>query len=79
MRPRAIVAAAVAWGVLLVSVVAYVVAYDLWAHFTGHRTMSNQMGHWLVETVMGPVIVGLYFALICGLGYHFLQEMRRGR
>lgn len=69
--------AVLAWVVLAVFVTAYVVAYDLWAHFTDHRTMSNQMGHWLTETVAGPIIVALWFAIIGGLGYHFLQEMRR--
>lgn len=64
--------AALAWGVLAVLVAAYVVAYDLWAHYTGHRTMTAGFHDALLSPVLGPIIVGLWVGLFIGLTFHFV-------
>jgi hypothetical protein len=65
-----------AWIGCLLMIVSYVVAYDLWAHFSGHRTMTAQFRDWLTDPVAGPVIFGLYIGIFVGLSFHFLVHGR---
>lgn len=64
--------AVLAWIGIAFLILAYVVAYDLWAHFTGHLTMTAQFRNWLSEPVMGPIMFALWIAVPVGLTYHFL-------
>ena len=64
--------AALAWGVLLLFIFLYVLGYDLWAHYSQHRTMTNQFVQWLRGPVSGPIIGGVYVGLFAGLTIHFL-------
>lgn len=59
--------ATLAWIGIAVLVISYVVAYDLWAHFAGHRLMT------LHHPVAGPIIFALWVAVPVGLTYHFLM------
>lgn len=64
--------AILAWVGIVVFITAYVVAYDLWAHYSGHLTMTTQFRDWLQGPIMGPVIFGLWVAVPVSLTYHFL-------
>lgn len=64
--------ALLAWVGILLFIFCYVLAYDLWAHFSGHRTMTGQFREWLVQPVAGPVIAGLWIGLFVGLTFHFV-------
>jgi hypothetical protein len=64
--------ATLAWIGITAFIFFYVLAYDLWAHYSGHRTMTGQFRDWLHDPVMGPIIVGLYVGLFVGLTFHFL-------
>jgi hypothetical protein len=71
VRGQSSESAVAAWIVCLLGIFLYVLAYDLWAHYTEHRTMTNQFRVWMTQPVMGPLIVGLYAGLFIGLTYHF--------
>lgn len=68
--------ATLAWAGILVFIICYVVAYDLWAHYSGHRTMTGQFRVWLTEPLAGPIIAGLWIGLFVGLTFHFLVRGR---
>ena len=70
--------AAQAWIVLVTGVVAYVVGYDLWAHYAGRPTMSAQFHAWLATAWGGPVLFALLIAIPAALGWHFITY-HRGR
>lgn len=65
-----------AWVGIVLLIVAYVVAYDVWAHFTNHLTMTAQFRNWLGDPVMGPVMFGLWVAVPVALTYHFIIKGR---
>ena len=65
-------AAAWAWLILLLSIVAFVAAFDLWAHFTGHKMMTTQFRLWLFNPVTGPFVVGGFVGIYAGLWAHWL-------
>lgn len=46
--------AAIAWIGVAVIINAWWIGYDLWAHFTGHWTMTRQMHDWLFNATVGP-------------------------
>lgn len=69
--------AVLAWVVLVVIIAVYVVAFDVWASKTAHRTMSNQFGHWLTETIAGPIILGIWAGVFVALSFHFAMEAIR--
>lgn len=64
--------AVIAWVGILLMIFVYVLAYDLWAHYTNHLTMTAQFQKWLRESIMGPVIAGLWVGLFIGVTYHFI-------
>lgn len=64
--------AVLAWVGILVFIFLYVLAYDLWAHFSGHRTMTGQFRSWLHDPIMGPIIAGVWIGLFVGLTFHFI-------
>ena len=64
--------AVLAWVGIALLIFAYVLAYDLWAHFTGHLTMTSQFRNWLIEPIAGPVMAALWVAVFVGLSFHFL-------
>lgn len=66
--------AIVAWWGLVLLIFLYVLAFDLWAHYTKHLTMTAQIQKWLTEPVWGPVLVGVYVAIPAALAYHFLVK-----
>lgn len=66
--------ASLAWLGITVFIISYVVAYDLWAHFSGHRTMTAQFTDWLHETVAGPILAGLWIGIFVGLTFHFVTH-----
>ena len=66
--------AAWAWFILTVSIILYVVAFDLWAHYTHHKLMTTQFRLWLFNPVTGPFIFGAWVAIIAGLSYHWFLE-----
>ena len=64
--------AVLAWIGIVVLIFCYVLAYDLWAHFTGHLTMTAQFRNWLHDPIMGPIMFALWVAVPVGLTYHFI-------
>jgi len=68
--------AVLAWIGIAVGIFAYVLAYDLWAHYSGHLTMTSQFRKWLTEPVMGPLMFGLWVAVPVALTYHFIVKGR---
>lgn len=64
--------AALAWAGIAALIFGYVLAYDLWAHFTKHLTMTHQFRDWLHDPIMGPVMFALWIAVPVGLTYHFI-------
>lgn len=64
--------AALAWLGIVLFIFLYVLAFDLWAHFSDHLTMTGQFRNWLRDPVAGPIIFGLWVAVIAALSYHFL-------
>lgn len=62
---------AIAWLILFIFVVLYVVVFDTHAYFTGGRTMTGQFQDWLVNEIIGPFLFGGWVALFVGLTYHF--------
>lgn len=68
--------AALAWAGILLLIFAYVLAYDLWAHFSGHLTMTAQFRNWLGDPVAGPVMAALWVGIFVGLSFHFLVRGR---
>ena len=71
--------AIIAWIGILTLIVLYVVAYDVWALHTNHRTMTGQFRDWLIGPVAGPVIAGLWTGLFIGLTFHFVWYKNRGQ
>lgn len=69
--------AALAWLTLLIGVVCYVTAYDLWAHSSGHLMMTTQFRLWLSSPVAGPIIVGLWTGTWAGLTSHLFLHLGR--
>lgn len=61
-----------AWIGIAALILFYVLAYDFWAHFTGHPTMTSQFRDWLHDPIMGPILFGLWVAVPVALTYHFL-------
>ena len=76
MRGQSAESATLAWAGCLLMIFLYVLAYDLWAHFSNHRTMTNQFRVWMTEPVAGPIIMGLYIGIFVGLTFHFLVHGR---
>lgn len=68
--------AAWSWLILALLVLAYVVAYDLWAWRSGNLTLSRQMTRWIFDPVVGPFIVAAWVAVFVGLMWHFLVRPR---
>lgn len=68
--------AVAAWIVLLVGIFLFVLIYDLWAHFSGHLTMTSEFRNWLKGPVSGPVTFALWVAIPAGLSYHFFVHGR---
>ena len=69
--------AALAWLVLLLSIIVYVVIYDVWAFRSGHLMMTTQFRNWLSDPVAGPITVGLWLGIWGGLTAHLF--LRSGR
>jgi hypothetical protein len=63
--------AAWAWVILAAFITMYVAAFDLWAHFTNHQSMSGRFHVWLHGMVTGPLIFGLWGGVFIALTYHF--------
>lgn len=63
--------AALAWTGLALMNFLFVLAFDLWAHYTHNTTLTGMVRDWLHDPVMGPIIFGLLLALPAGLMYHF--------
>lgn len=63
--------AALAWLGLTIVIIAWVVGYDLWAHFTQHLTMSAQFHRWLKSSVWGPIMFAFWIGIPAGLLFHF--------
>lgn len=66
--------ALLAWIGIAVLIFCYVLAYDLWAYYSGHKTMTGQFRDWLTHPVAGPVIAGLWIGVFVGLTFHFLVK-----
>lgn len=66
--------ATLAWIGITLLIFLYVLAYDLWAHYSGHLTMTAQFRNWLQGPVTGPVIFALWIAVPVGLTYHFIVK-----
>lgn len=66
--------ALLAWLGIVVLIVGYVVAYDLWAHFSGHKTMTAGFQEALHDPVAGPFIAALWIGSFVGLCWHFLNN-----
>jgi hypothetical protein len=64
--------AALAWLGILTLIFLYVLAYDLWAHYSKHLTMTAQFRNWLGDPIAGPVIFALYVGIFVGLTFHFV-------
>ena len=69
--------AAFAWFGLAILVNAYWIGYDLWAHYTGHKAMTTQFRLWLHETVVGPIIAGLWVGVFVAFTFHFVVRVRK--
>lgn len=68
--------ALLAWVGIFVFILSYVVAYDLWAHFSGHKTMTAGFRDWLSGPVTGPIIAALWIGVFVGLTFHFVVKGR---
>lgn len=68
--------AALAWLILALAVVGYVVGYDLWAHFAHHWSMTDQFRAWLASAYIGPFIFGAWVGIPAGLTYHWFVKGR---
>lgn len=66
--------AAWAWLILILSVTLYVVAFDLWAHFSGGVMMTTQFRLWLFDPYTGPFIAAGWSGLFIGLTYHWFLK-----
>lgn len=64
--------ALLAWIGIVIMITCYVVAYDLWAYYSGHKMMTTQFRDWLHGSVAGPMIAGLWIGVFVALSYHFL-------
>ena len=61
------------WGLIALSLVAVIIPYDLWLHFTHRHTLTRQMHDWLFSPTIGPFIgAGAAFLLVLGV-LHFLR------
>lgn len=68
--------AAIAWAGIVVLIFLYVLAFDLWAHYSGHLTMTAQFRNWLGDPIAGPIIAALWVGVFVGLSFHFLVRGR---
>lgn len=68
--------ALLAWIGIALTIFLYVLAYDVWATVTDHKTMTGQFRDWLLAPVGGPVIAGLWIGIFVGLTFHFLVKGR---
>lgn len=68
--------AVLAWAGIALVIFVYVLIYDLWAHYTGHRTMTGQFQDWLTHPIAGPVIAALWVGVFVGLTFHFLVKAK---
>ena len=68
--------AVLAWVGIALFIFLYVLAYDLWAHYSGHLTMTSQFRNWLGDPIAGPVMAALWVAVFVGLSFHFLVRGR---
>ena len=64
---------AIAWLVLSIIVILFVVGYDLSAYLTHTETMSGQFHDWLFSKYVGPFIAGIWAGIFVGLTYHWFQ------
>lgn len=64
--------AAWAWVGLAGVIVAWVAAFDVWAHYTTHLSMSAQFTAWLHGELTGPLVMGLFVGALAGLWWHWL-------
>ena len=71
------VSAAWAWLVLTIGIAAFVAGFDVWAHLTGHLTMTGQFRLWLGDAVTGPFLFGGWVAVFAGLSWHWLVKGKR--
>jgi hypothetical protein len=55
----------------------YVLGFDLWAHFTGHKTISKQGTEWLFDLVIGPFVVWVLGGGFLALAWHLLNVRSR--
>lgn len=61
-----------AWVVLAAIIVAFVAAFDTWAHYANAQSMSGAFHDWLGGQVTGPLIVGLWGGAFLALTFHFI-------
>ena len=70
--------APVAWLILVLAIIGYVVGYDLSAHFTHTYSMTDQMRAWLASAYIGPFIFGAWVGIPAALTYHWFVKGRGG-
>lgn len=68
--------AALAWAVLVVGIVSYVAAFDIYAHIHHHTMMTGQFRDWLFDPITGPFIAAGWAGLFIGLTYHWFLRRR---
>jgi hypothetical protein len=61
-----------AWVGLGALIAAWVLAFDLWAQYTGRATMSTQFHVWMQSQLVGPIVTGLWVGISAAFLYHFL-------
>lgn len=66
--------AAWAWLILTGIIVLFVAGFDVWAHYTGHKQMTDQFRQWLGDHVIGPFIFGGWVGIFAGLSWHWLVK-----
>jgi hypothetical protein len=69
--------AAWAWLALAIDIAVFVAGFDIWAHYSGHISMTRQMQKWLLDMVIGPFAFALWLAVIGGLLYHLFLRAQR--
>jgi hypothetical protein len=65
---------ALAWLVLTIFVILFVVVFDLHAYLTHGRSMTGQFQDWLFNVAIGPFIFGGWIGLFAGLTFHWFGK-----
>lgn len=61
----------IAWAILLVGILVFVVVADIWLHHKGFEYMTTEFKEGLDNPIYGPILTALWFGTFIGLTFHF--------